>query len=228
MSRTMYITGMQLQAHTLTAHNDAAASTNKIHDDTVARQYGFRGGLVPGISVYAYMTYPLVHNFGAAWLTQGTARVQLAKPIYEGDQVTVTGTVNAVAESGMHFDLASMNSEGVACGIGTATLPTASNPSPDLAEIPLAQPQEDGAVELRIAPDVVVDARMERLAVLVVPSLPGLVLVVDEHGLAVPVVLLARQVAAPFQQQDSLAGRGQLVSKRATASAGADDDDVVV
>jgi hypothetical protein len=132
---------MQFQTHTLTAHNDAAASANKIHDDTIARQYGFRGGLVPGISVYAYMTYPLVHNFGAAWLTQGTARVQLAKPIYEGDQVTVTGTVNAVAESGMHFDLASMNTEGVACGIGTATLPTASNPSPDLAEIPVGPRQ---------------------------------------------------------------------------------------
>ena len=141
MSRTMYTTGMQFQTHTLTAHNDAAASANKIHDDTIARQYGFRGGLVPGISVYAYMTYPLVHNFGAAWLTQGTARVQLAKPIYEGDQVTVTGTVNAVAESGMHFDLASMNTEGVACGIGTATLPTASNPSPDLAEIPVGPRQ---------------------------------------------------------------------------------------
>ena len=136
MSHAMYTTGMQLQSHTLTAHNDAAASANKIHDDTVARQYGFRGGLVPGISVYAYMTYPLVHSFGEAWLTQGVARVQFAKPIYEGDQVTSTGMVNAVAESEMRFDLASTNTEGVACGIGTATLPTVSNPPPDLAAIP--------------------------------------------------------------------------------------------
>ena len=127
---------MQLQAHTLTAHNDAAASANKIHDDTIARQYGFRGGLVPGVPVYAYMTYPLVHSFGEAWLTRGTALVQFAKPIYEGDQVTVTGTVNAVAESEMQFALASTNAEGAACGIGTATLPTASSPSPDPAEVP--------------------------------------------------------------------------------------------
>ncbi len=112
MSRAMYTTGMQLQSHTLTAHNDAAASANKIHDDTVARQYGFRGGLVPGISVYAYMTYPLVHSFGEAWLTRGTAQVQFAKPIYAGDQVTVTGTVNAVTESEMRFDLASTNAPG--------------------------------------------------------------------------------------------------------------------
>jgi len=53
-----YTLGMQLASHTLTAH--AAASANKIHDDTVAQQYGFRGGLVPGVSVYASMTYPLV------------------------------------------------------------------------------------------------------------------------------------------------------------------------
>jgi len=132
---------MQLQSHTLTAHNDAAASANKIHDDTVARQYGFRGGLVPGISVYAYMTYPLVHSFGEAWLTRGTAQVQFAKPIYAGDQVTVTGTVNAVTESEMRFDLASTNAEGVACGVGTATLPTASDPSPELAEIPVGPRQ---------------------------------------------------------------------------------------
>jgi hypothetical protein len=132
---------MQLQAHTLTAHNDAAASANKIHDDTVAQQYGFRGGLVPGVSVYAYMTYPLVHNFGEAWLTRGTAQVQFAKPVYEGDQITVTGTVNTVAESEMRFDLASTNAEGVACGIGTAILPTASSPTPDLAAIPIGPRQ---------------------------------------------------------------------------------------
>src|SRR5438093_3097397 len=136
MSHTRYTTGTQLPAHTLTAHNDAAASANKIHDDTVARQYGFRGGLVPGISVYAYMMYPLVYSFGEAWLTRGTAQVQFAKPIYAGDQVTVTGTVNAVAEAEMRFDLASTNAEGVACGVGTAALPTASGTAPDLAEIP--------------------------------------------------------------------------------------------
>jgi len=132
---------MQLQAHTLTAHNDAAASANKIHDDTIAQQYGFRGGLVPGVSVYAYMTYPLVQNFGEAWLVRGTAQVQFAKPIYEGDQITVTGTVNTVAESEMQFVLASTNAEGVACGIGTATLPAARSLSPDPAEIPLGPRQ---------------------------------------------------------------------------------------
>jgi len=33
----------------VSAYNTAAASDNKIHDDSVARRFGFRGGLVPGV-----------------------------------------------------------------------------------------------------------------------------------------------------------------------------------
>ena len=32
--------------HSLVAQNDAVESENKIHEDSVARQYGFAGGLV--------------------------------------------------------------------------------------------------------------------------------------------------------------------------------------
>jgi hypothetical protein len=35
--------------HSVRAFNLAAASENKIHDDTVARRFGFRGALVPGV-----------------------------------------------------------------------------------------------------------------------------------------------------------------------------------
>ena len=38
---------------TLQAHNTAVASENRMHDDAVAREYGFSGGLVPGVDVYA-------------------------------------------------------------------------------------------------------------------------------------------------------------------------------
>jgi hypothetical protein len=33
---------------------------NKIHEDDLARQYGFKGGLVPGVIMYAWMTHPAV------------------------------------------------------------------------------------------------------------------------------------------------------------------------
>lgn len=136
MAQTAYTPGMHLPSHTLTAHNDAAASANKIHDDTVAQQYGFRGGLVPGVSVYAYMTYPLVQSLGAAWLDQHTARVQFAKPIYAGDAVTVTGTVTEVADAALGFDIAGLNPDGVQCGIGSSMLPGSASPVPALDVVP--------------------------------------------------------------------------------------------
>jgi len=47
-----------MQPHSLVAFNTATASANKIHDDTVAASLGFRGGLVPGVDVYAYLCHP--------------------------------------------------------------------------------------------------------------------------------------------------------------------------
>ena len=46
------------------AFNTAKVSENKIHDDEVARKFGFRGGLVPGVDVYAYMTHLPVEALG--------------------------------------------------------------------------------------------------------------------------------------------------------------------
>ena len=43
--------------YALDAFNTATESANKIHDDTVAKNLGFRGGLVPGVDVYAYLCH---------------------------------------------------------------------------------------------------------------------------------------------------------------------------
>ena len=46
----------RLPSYTVKARNTSTSSENKIHDDAVAKTYGFRGGLVPGVTVYAYLT----------------------------------------------------------------------------------------------------------------------------------------------------------------------------
>ena len=71
------------------AHNAATESENRIHDDEVARRHGFRGGLVPGVTVYAYMTHPVVARLGRAWLERGTITARFHQPLYDGDTVTV-------------------------------------------------------------------------------------------------------------------------------------------
>ena len=71
------------------AWNPATASENRIHSDEVARQYGFRGGLVPGVTVYALLVEPAVRAWGLDWLTHGSATVTLRKPLYEGERFRV-------------------------------------------------------------------------------------------------------------------------------------------
>jgi MaoC like domain len=78
--------------HEVIAFNTATASTNKIHDDDVARQYGFRGGLVPGVDVFAYMTHVPVAHWAIDFLRHGWMTARFAKPVYDGEQVTVSGT----------------------------------------------------------------------------------------------------------------------------------------
>jgi hypothetical protein len=77
-----------LPLHSVRAINRARESENKIHDDRVASQYGFRGGLVPGVTVYGYMTEPLV-EFAPEWLERGWMQVRFLEPFYEGDTVVV-------------------------------------------------------------------------------------------------------------------------------------------
>jgi hypothetical protein len=43
--------GVSDLSYTVNAFNTATESANKIHDDAVARNLGFRGGLVPGVDV---------------------------------------------------------------------------------------------------------------------------------------------------------------------------------
>ncbi|MBI2468480.1 MAG: MaoC family dehydratase [Candidatus Rokubacteria bacterium] len=71
------------------ARNLSRQSANRIHDDAVARTYGYAGGLVAGTTVWAYMTHPLVAAWGLEWLARATAHVRFLGPVYDGDEVSV-------------------------------------------------------------------------------------------------------------------------------------------
>lgn len=78
-----------MRSRQLAAYNTAAESDNKIHDDEVAKRFGFAGGLVPGVEVYAYLTWGPVSEFGIDWLERGSASSRFRSPTYDGHQVTV-------------------------------------------------------------------------------------------------------------------------------------------
>jgi acyl dehydratase len=76
-----------MKMYETTAHNHSHASENRIHADDVAQKYGFRGGLVPGVAVFGYMTHPLVTELGGGWLGHGILNVRFLKPAYDGDRL---------------------------------------------------------------------------------------------------------------------------------------------
>jgi hypothetical protein len=53
------------------AYNQVPDSDNPIHGDEVARAFGFRGGLVPGVTVSAYLVHPAVEAWSEDWLARG-------------------------------------------------------------------------------------------------------------------------------------------------------------
>jgi hypothetical protein len=105
-----------LNPYRVEAFNTAKASENQIHDDAVARRFGFGGGLVPGVDVYAYMAHQPVAHWGRAWLERGAAECRFQKPVYDGDIATVTATATAAG-----LDLR-VDSHGEICATGRASL----------------------------------------------------------------------------------------------------------
>ncbi|HXG66594.1 MAG TPA: MaoC family dehydratase [Blastocatellia bacterium] len=103
------------------ARNTAAESENRIHDDEVAAKYGFRGGLVPGVTVYGYMTVPVVEKFGPDWLERGSMQVKFHRPIYDGDEVIVRGRISAESFP-MSIEVIAERSDGTTCASALATM----------------------------------------------------------------------------------------------------------
>ena len=81
-----------VKPYSLEAYNTARHSENKMHDDAVAKQFGFSGGLVPGVDVYAYMSHVPLQVWGRAFLERGEMEGRFIKPVYDGEIATVTAT----------------------------------------------------------------------------------------------------------------------------------------
>ena len=118
----------------LTAKNFAVDSPNRMHRDDVAAQYGFPGGLVPGVGLFAYLTQPVVADWGRDWLTRGTIAARFLKPVLDGERLTV----HARRQDTTHpvFSLELRSAQGLCCAIATAEFPSEPPSLPDLATYP--------------------------------------------------------------------------------------------
>lgn len=131
---------MAFEPRAVRARNLEPDSDNRIHSDDVARDFGFRGGLVPGITTYAYMCRLPAERWGEAWLASGSMTAKFVAPVYDGDDIVVS-----VRGEGSGLALEVANREGVVCAVGTATLDGGHGdpPEPDqypVAPLPLERP----------------------------------------------------------------------------------------
>lgn len=107
----------RLDTYRVEAYNTAKQSENKMHDDTVARRFGFSGGLVPGVDVMAYMMHVPVARWGRSFLERGLIEARFVKPVYDGE----TADVDSVENEGVLT--IEVFSRGELCATGTASLP---------------------------------------------------------------------------------------------------------
>ena len=120
--------------HELIAFNTAVSSDNKIHDDSVARLFGFRGGLVPGVDVYAYMAHMPVARWGRLWLESGQLDCRFQKPVYDG-------AVTRVTAKGDNDQLVlSVESGGEHCATGQAWIAADRRIAPGVDALPVQSP----------------------------------------------------------------------------------------
>lgn len=132
--------------HEVEAFNTATASTNRMHDDSVAATYGFRGGLVPGVDVWAYLVRPCADRWGSAFLERGAMDARFTSPVYDGERVVARldddGTLTCTGPDG------STRASGQAC------LPDELPPARDLPAAERPDPVPPAAAEL-LAPGTV-------------------------------------------------------------------------
>src|SRR5215207_2397925 len=108
---------MTIEPYRVQAYNTAKQSENKMHDDTVAKRFGFSGGLVPGVDVMAYMMHLPVAKWGRAFLERGLIDARFVRPVYDGEMAELTAD-----ESNGVLSI-QVQSRGQLCATGTASLP---------------------------------------------------------------------------------------------------------
>lgn len=123
-----------LEPYRVVAFNYADDSENRIHADDTAREYGFAGGLVPGVGDYAYLTRPVVEAWGPDWLDTGWIEAKFLKPVYHGDRVEArakpsTGEPNEHShDPNSDLNLELHDSKGQLCAVGKAGRAPRRNP----------------------------------------------------------------------------------------------------
>ena len=117
---------MTIEGWSAEAFNQVPDSQNEIHGDRVSKLYGFEGGLVPGVTVSAYLLHPGVVAWGRDFLDRGRSHVRVISPLYDGERFEVS-VADVVADS---YRAELRRPGDVLCATAEVSLPDAPPPAP--------------------------------------------------------------------------------------------------
>ena len=109
---------MNVTGYTGVALNQSPDSKNEIHGDRIAKVYGFKGGLVPGVTLSAYLTQPAVEAWGLDWLNTGRSHIAVRSPVYDRENFAVAIT----DQSEFQYTAELLNSSGRICATAEVSL----------------------------------------------------------------------------------------------------------
>src|SRR5688572_31963343 len=79
-----------MPVHTAVARNFAEASENKIHSNDIAKRFGFTGALVPGVTVFGHLTWPVTRRFGERRVQCRWVTARLREPAHYSETEALT------------------------------------------------------------------------------------------------------------------------------------------
>jgi acyl dehydratase len=116
-----------MPVHTAVARNFAEASENKIHSDDIARRFGFTGALVPGVTVFGHLAWPLTQHFGERWLRGSWVTTRFIKPAYHSETISLSD--RQTSDAGLAVECSN------AAGVLLATLECTIEPTAPPADV---------------------------------------------------------------------------------------------
>ena len=114
--------GVELALDAFLDNEDSGDIVNPIHSSGFARQYGFRGPLVGGVTVWGWATPAILEALGDSWLDRGWAEFVFRQPTFPGDRLTIRVRPTDAGA----FAVTMTNQDGVDCVAGAVGLGDAS------------------------------------------------------------------------------------------------------
>jgi len=83
-------TSAELKMTAFLGNEDSPTIRNAIHSTEGAKEYGYQGALVGGVTVFGWSTPLIFETLGREWIDEGWAELAFRRPTYPGEELTIT------------------------------------------------------------------------------------------------------------------------------------------